>query len=158
MLACQKLCHGNYKCLECSSVAYRFSVFRKIFYGIRHKGFLWTLRIVLSKTVKPARREALNNALSLKKQNYSPCEEVLDLRPGEIVEVKPEEEILATLDHNSKHHGLLWMRGMDKYCGKRYKVLKRIRTIRLEGNGKLRKMKNTVLLEDVICDGLEYYG
>lgn len=158
MLTCQKLCHGQIKSLEDSSDAYCVSSLRKILWGIKNKGLLWTLHIVLSKTVIPKRKEKKGNHGVPVEQEQLLFEEVLNLNPGETVQVKPEQEILATLDADCKHHGLLWMRGMERYCGKKYKVLKRIKTIRLEGDGRLRKMKNTVLLENVICDGSEYYG
>ncbi len=80
-------------------------------------------------------------------------QEVLDLQPGELVEVKSVEEILATLDGNRRHKGLLWMTGMSKYCGGRYRVLRKVERIMLETNGELRNMKNTVLLEGAMCDG-----
>jgi hypothetical protein len=82
--------------------------------------------------------------------------EVLGLRPGELVEVKSIDEILATLDPNRKYKGLLWMTGMRKFCGKRYRVLKRIENILLETNGDSRKMKNTVILDGVMCDGSDF--
>ncbi len=85
-------------------------------------------------------------------------EEILDLQPGELVEVKSVDEILATLDGNRRHKGLLWMTGMKKYCGRRYRVYKRVQRITLESNGELRNMKNTVLLESVVCDGREFGG
>jgi len=79
--------------------------------------------------------------------------EVLNLQPGELVEVKSIEEILGTLDRKRHQKGLLWMTGMRKFCRKRYKVKKRVERIILEANGELRKMKNTVILENVTCDG-----
>ncbi|MCK4793403.1 MAG: hypothetical protein KAV87_57270 [Desulfobacteraceae bacterium] len=85
-------------------------------------------------------------------------EQVLNLKPGELVEVKSEEEILATLDENKKNKGLLWMAGMRNFCGKRFRVFKKLETILLESNGEYRKMKNTVLLEGVMCTGEEFYG
>jgi hypothetical protein len=85
-------------------------------------------------------------------------DEVLGLQPGEWVEVKPVEEILSTLDGNRRQRGLLWMTGMKKYCGKRFRVYRRVDTIMLETNGELRKMKNTVLLEGTMCDGLAFGG
>jgi hypothetical protein len=85
-------------------------------------------------------------------------QEVLDLQPGELVEVKSTEEILATLDHRRRHKGLLWMTGMKKYCGRRYRVRKRVQRITLESNGELRNMKHTVLLDGVMCDGREFGG
>jgi hypothetical protein len=84
--------------------------------------------------------------------------EVLGLQPGELVEVKSAPEILATLDANRRHKGLLWMTGMNKYCGRQYRVHRRLERILLESNGELRTMKNTVLLESVCCDGREFGG
>ncbi len=84
--------------------------------------------------------------------------ETLALQPGELVEVKSVEEILATLDHRRRHKGLLWMTGMRKYCGGRYRVYRRVQRITLESNGELRNMKDTVLLDGVLCDGREFGG
>ena len=80
------------------------------------------------------------------------------LQPGELVEVRSVEEILATLDRHRRHKGLLWMTGMRKYCGGQYRVYKRVERIALESNGELRNMKDTVLLEGVLCDGREFGG
>jgi hypothetical protein len=82
----------------------------------------------------------------------------LNLQPGELVEVKSVDEILATLDGDRRHKGLLWMTGMTKYCGRRYRVHKRVQRITLESNGELRNMKHTVLLDGVMCDGREFGG
>jgi len=158
MSACQKPCHGQFGCLEDSSDAYRFGTVRKVLKGIKNKGLLWTLELILSKTMKPIRTKKNDNTSSLEKKKQRPYDEVLNLKPGELVEVKSEREILATLDADGKNRGLLWMRGMRSYCGKRYRVFKRVETILLESNGKLRKMRNTVLLEGVMCDGSEFFG
>ncbi len=80
-------------------------------------------------------------------------EEVLNLQPGAMVEVKSEEEIRRTLDSSDKSRGLGFMAGMVRHCGKRYRVYKRVRTIILEGTGEVRQLRNTVLLDGVICDG-----
>jgi hypothetical protein len=85
-------------------------------------------------------------------------QETLGLEPGELVEVRPVEEIMATLDGNRRHKGLLWMTGMRKYCGKQYRVHRKVERIMLESNGQLRSMKNTVLLEGVMCDGSAFGG
>jgi len=74
------------------------------------------------------------------------------------VEVKSEAQILATLDKNGKYKGLYWMCNMRKFCGKRYRVYKRLERMLLECTGEYRKIKNTVLLEEVFCDGEEWYG
>jgi len=42
------------------------------------------------------------------------------LQPGELVEIKSEEEIMATLDLNKKNWGLSFTPEMKQYCGRRY--------------------------------------
>jgi hypothetical protein len=73
-----------------------------------------------------------------------------------MVRVKSEREILETLDSCGKSSGLAWIPCMGKYCGQECRVYKRVEKIILESTGEIRKAKNTVLLEGVICDGL--YG
>jgi hypothetical protein len=82
--------------------------------------------------------------------------ECLNLRPGELVQVKSEQEVRATLDEYGRRRGLLWMPGMARFCGKTYRVHKRVETIMLESTGELRKIRNTVLLAEVMCENL--YG
>ena len=80
--------------------------------------------------------------------------ETLGLIPGEWVEVKSFPEILSTLDANGKLHGLQFLPGMQPFCGQRFKVFKRMATLYQEESGHVRQLKDTVLLEDVQCDGL----
>ena len=82
---------------------------------------------------------------------------VLNLRPGEIVEVRNESEILAMLDENGTLEGLPFIPEMRKFCRKRFKVLKRVKKIIVEGVG-IRRMLNTVILEGVTCDGEAHGG
>ena len=77
----------------------------------------------------------------------------LGLKPGEYVEVKSLNEIRATLDRRGKNRGLAFNPEMLKYCGKRYKVLKRVDKMVIEPTDTVRQIANTVLLEDVTCDG-----
>ena len=48
----------------------------------------------------------------------------LNLRVGEVVEVRSEAEILSTLDANGRLEGLPFMPEMLKYCGQRFQVYK----------------------------------
>jgi len=81
----------------------------------------------------------------------------LNLKPGELIEVRSEKEILATLE-GSKYAGLSFMPEMLKFCGKQFKVFKRINKYIIEGRkSKCIKPKNTVILEGVFCDG-SYHG
>jgi hypothetical protein len=77
----------------------------------------------------------------------------LGLKPGEYVEVKSLNEIRATLDRRGRNRGLSFNLEMLKYCGKRYKVLKRVDKMVIEPTVTIRQIANTVLLEDVTCDG-----
>ena len=81
-----------------------------------------------------------------------------DLHPGDWVEIKSAREIFETLDAKGQHRGLPFTMEMMKFCGKKYKVYKRLSRIVLEATGELRTMRNpTVLLEGVFCDG-KYHG
>jgi hypothetical protein len=78
----------------------------------------------------------------------------LNLKAGDLVEVKSLKEIFETLDSKGYHRGLPFTKEMVKYCGKQFRVKKRLQKIVLEATGELRTMKTpTVLLEGVICDG-----
>ena len=77
---------------------------------------------------------------------------VLDLQPGEWVRVKSYAEILATLDGNNKNRGLWFDAEMVQYCGKTYRVAKRVRRILHEKTGKMLEFSNPcIVLEDVFC-------
>jgi len=75
------------------------------------------------------------------------------LQPGDFVEIKSKREILKTLDGNWKNRGLSFTRYMLPCCGGRYRVKQRINRMILEDSGKMREVKNTILLEQVTCDG-----
>lgn len=83
----------------------------------------------------------------------------LNLRVGELVEVRSEEEILATLDENGTVGGLPFMPEMLEFCGKRFSVAKRADktcdTINYSGS---RRMLDTVHLEGMRCSGQAHGG
>src|SRR2546429_2325929 len=78
----------------------------------------------------------------------------LDLRVGDVVEVRSQAEILATLDENGELESLPFMAEVLRYCGQRltmYKVAhKTCDTMTRSG---MRKMENAVHLTGVRCDG-----
>lgn len=81
------------------------------------------------------------------------------LNPGDIVEVKCMEEILATLDEKEKHHGLGFCGSMLKHCGRRYRVLAPVSRLVDERTDKeVPRIRNTYLLEGAVCDGISYLG
>jgi hypothetical protein len=84
-------------------------------------------------------------------EDYS---QVLGLQPGEIVEVKSEEEIRRTLDATGKNRNLGFMPEMWDYCGRQLPVLKRVEKICLENEPRtIRRLENTVILEGAFCKG-----
>lgn len=76
----------------------------------------------------------------------------LHLTPGEWVRVKSYADILATLDTDNKNRGLYFDAEYVPYCGRVFRVLRRVTTIVNEKNGKLLQFKTpAVILEDVFC-------
>ena len=82
--------------------------------------------------------------------------EALGLQPGERVRVKPEAEIVATLDRKGCNRGLAVSHAMTTLCGREYVVATRVDHLILEPNGKMKDVTNTVTLED--CDCLCWYN
>jgi hypothetical protein len=79
--------------------------------------------------------------------------EKLDLQPGEWVEIKTLAEILATLDVEQRHRGLGFSPEMTRYCGRRFRVAYRVERVILEWSGQMRRIRDTVALENAICEG-----
>ena len=76
----------------------------------------------------------------------------LNLQPGELVRVKPLEEILATLDEKNKNRGLYFDAELVPYCGGTYRVRTRLNKFVDERTGKIITTKNVaIILEDVWC-------
>jgi hypothetical protein len=84
----------------------------------------------------------------------APEYELLDLQPGELVEVRPSEEIEATLDDRGFNRGLSFDREMLRYCGKTLRVKARVNRIIDESSGRmLRIKKDCIILEGSVCSG-----
>lgn len=77
----------------------------------------------------------------------------LDLQPGEIVHIKTSGEIAATLDAYGKNRGLAFTVEMLPFCGGTFRVLKRVEKTIYEPTRRLIHLDNTVILENVTCDG-----
>jgi hypothetical protein len=83
----------------------------------------------------------------------TPCLK-LNLQPGELVRVKSKQEILATLDTNNRNRGLSFDVEMLPFCGKTFRVLRRVEQIINERNGRMMRMPNDcIVLENVTCGG-----
>lgn len=96
-------------------------------------------------------REKLFGAFPVGKLEKTPAES-LDLQVGELVEVKSLAEIKATLDSQGLNRGLHFAPEMIPYCGRKLRVTSRADRMITEGIGTMRSMKNTVILENSVCD------
>jgi hypothetical protein len=124
-------------------VVYRF------FWFLKNRGVVFTLRKLV-----PAFKIRILHRIPKSSRPAAPgVEEVLGLQPGDAVEVRSEREILETLDEYGRYKGMAFMPGMSRYCGGRFRVHKRLENILFEESGRRRRMKNTVLLDGLICDG-----
>ena len=84
---------------------------------------------------------------------------VLNLRVGELVEVRSESEILGTLDENGELENLPFMPEMLQFCGQQFRVgklaMKLCDTINWTG---IYRMQHAVHLQGVRCDGQAHGG
>lgn len=150
-------CHGVCGDLQsCSGSTLAPSIVHKLLWHLKSKGLLTTLRVVVSRFLTLVHLKTATTESRHQTAVVPASEEILNLQPGEWVEVRSEEEIHRMLDGNGRYKGLLWMANMDRFCGRRYKVHKRVEKMMLESNGEIRKLKHTVLLEGAMCEDL--YG
>lgn len=83
------------------------------------------------------------------------------LKPGDVVEVKAPAEIMATLDRDGSVDAMPFMPEMLQYAGRRFTVARRVEKICDTVSGGLPRslrMRDTVLLEDLRCDGSAHGG
>jgi hypothetical protein len=92
------------------------------------------------------------------KLTKTPKGEILNLQPGELVEIRSKEEIVRTLDTNNRNRGLLFDIEMVNFCGKRARVLRRVVHIINEKTGEMMHFSNDcIILDGIACLG-EYRG
>jgi hypothetical protein len=75
----------------------------------------------------------------------------LDLTRGEIVQIRPAEEIKATLNRKGCNRGLRYDIGLNELCGTRHQVRERLDKIIVESTGQMVQLQGTVTLEDTTC-------
>lgn len=85
----------------------------------------------------------------------------LTLRPGDFVEIKSPGEILPTLDEHGTLDRLPFMPEMVDFCGKRFRVSKRVVKTCYYGTGSgMRKFpaEDVLILEGLRCSGAAHDG
>ena len=79
------------------------------------------------------------------------------LKVGDWVEVRPESEILRTLDHNGQLEGMPFMPEMLRFCGRRFEILKRAHKTCDGSARRSRRLERAVHL-DTRCSGEAHGG
>jgi len=80
------------------------------------------------------------------------------LKRGDLVRVRSLEEIQHTLDENGRYKGgMLFIDEMAKYCGGKYRVLKRVNKVFDALAWKMKKAHEIVILDGVFCHGYGPY-
>jgi hypothetical protein len=77
----------------------------------------------------------------------------LDLRPGDLVEIRSRDEIEATLNDRGEQRGLRFSAEMLPYCGTRARVLARVERIIDEKTGRMLRLRDCIMLDGVWCTG-----
>jgi hypothetical protein len=82
----------------------------------------------------------------------------LNLQPGELVRVKPFQEILATIDTNLRNRGLGFDAELVPFCGGTYRVKAKVGNFVDEKTGRMKTLKTpAVILEGVYCQSRYSY-
>jgi hypothetical protein len=75
-------------------------------------------------------------------------------REGDQVEVRPLAEIKRLLDSQKRTDGLMFMHGMEKFCGQKFRVKKKMRAYYDERVWQMKGIRDAYLLDNAECDGL----
>jgi hypothetical protein len=76
-----------------------------------------------------------------------------DVREGDLVRVRSVEEIVSTLDATGYLHGCGFGLGQYQFCGRQFRVARRVEHFFDEARARMLRGRNLVLLEGVHCDG-----
>jgi hypothetical protein len=80
--------------------------------------------------------------------------ESLGLQAGELVEVRTRDEVVRTLNDEQKNRGLHFDVEMLPFCGKRFRVLRRVERIIDEKSGRMLRLPNDcIILDGATCGG-----
>jgi hypothetical protein len=79
---------------------------------------------------------------------------IVDVAPGQVVEIRKKDEIMATLSPENRNRKLWFDPEMVPHCGKRAPVNRHVQRIIDESTGKMIKLSDCVVLDDVVCQGI----
>ncbi len=129
-------------------------ILRRFVWHIRNLGFR---TFVTRQLMQPLLRKSASKKRQSKDRDKKAI--ALNLKPNDMIEIRLLKEIFATLDTQDKLKGLRFTPEMARFCGKKFRVFKKLDKIILEATGELRKIRTpTYLLEGVFCDGTAHGG
>ena len=97
-------------------------------------------------------RYAVMTRLGKRMRDYD-MDESMVFSPGDLVRIRPREEIEKTLDGWNRYKGCRFMEEMWGHCGGTFRVFKRVNRMLNEQTMAMVKTKNMYLLEGLICHG-----
>jgi hypothetical protein len=156
---CQTCYRNEIKCSEANVKTTRARLNTAFFYTLycyTPKALpLWE-RFTAISTIEKRRRSETSPAEA---KGMATTKNELKFEEGEWVEVLSEEEIRSTLNSESYLDGFHFMDEMVEFCGKKYRVYKSVKKLKLESTGELRIItRPTYCLEGVFCNGRFHDG
>jgi hypothetical protein len=79
---------------------------------------------------------------------------VVEVSPRQLVEVRTKEEIMPTLSPENRNRGLWFDSELLPFCGTRARVERHVQRIIDESTGKMIKVSDCVVLDNVVCQGI----
>jgi hypothetical protein len=79
---------------------------------------------------------------------------VVDVSPRQLVEVRNKVEIMSTLSPENRNRSMWFDSEMIPFCGTRARVDRHVQRIIDESTGKMIKLGDCVVLDNVVCQGI----
>jgi len=74
--------------------------------------------------------------------------------PGQLVEIRTKDEIMPTLGPDNRNRRMWFDSEMVPHCGARATVDRHVQRIIDESTGKMIKLGDCVVLDNVVCEGI----
>jgi len=123
---------------------------RRVRWGLwRARRPIWRLKARIKRRMGVSPRDTSQDVLPLR----IPIAPLDDLKEGDLIRVRSLAEIQSTLDEKSRCHGCSFLWPMRQFCGREFRVAKRVRHFFDENRWRMVRCGSIALLEGVYCDG-----
>lgn len=79
---------------------------------------------------------------------------IVDVAPGQLVDIRTKDEIMPTLGPDNRNRKMWFDAEMLPFCGTRAVVDRHVQRIIDEKSGKMMKLSDCVVLDNVVCQGI----